>query len=47
MSVTEIVVIAFGLFAGYWLVSKLIADKPSKGGEPPKDAPPHDGNGQG
>ncbi len=46
MSVTEIVVIAFGLFAGYWLVSKLIAGKPPTSGEPRKDPPPGDGSAQ-
>jgi hypothetical protein len=37
MSATEILVIGFGLFIGYWVVSKLIADKP-RDAEPPRDA---------
>ena len=28
MSATEIIVIAFGLFIGYWVVSKLLSGKP-------------------
>jgi len=35
MSTTEIIVIAFGLFIGYWLVSKLMAGKPDKSAEKP------------
>lgn len=29
MSITEILVIVFGLYVGYWVVSKLFTDKPN------------------
>jgi DnaJ-domain-containing protein 1 len=33
MSGIEAVVVAFGLFIGYWVVAKLLADKPKSGAE--------------
>jgi hypothetical protein len=40
MSTTEIIVIAFGLFIGYWLVSKLMAGKPDQPAEKPEAGKP-------
>jgi DnaJ like chaperone protein len=44
MSLTEVAVIVFGLFAGYWVVGKLLFRRPptraSAPAQPPADAPP-------
>jgi hypothetical protein len=37
MSVTELLVIGLGLFVGYWIVSRLIADKPRRDEAPPRE----------
>lgn len=40
MSINEILVIVFGLFLGYWVVSKLFADSPAAASTAGKDAEP-------
>lgn len=37
MSITEILVVGFGLFVGYWIVSRLIAGKPRRDAAPPHE----------
>jgi DnaJ-domain-containing protein 1 len=39
MSATEILVVGFGLFIGYWIVSRLMAEKPQR---PPPSGPSAD-----
>ena len=41
MSATEIIVVLFGLFVGYWVVAKLFPDKKKDDHvvQPPEDAP--------